>query len=148
MNREELAALHAALAAVLGWPDNIRETIGRWLASEAAWPAPASKPNGQDHDPPSRVTPKTSTKAQPRPANIERLAAANEKKARAVEQKLLSAMRDNPGLSERALASAVGASRSSAAERLRRLCEAGVVEKDGVGRWRVAGESARPTGPP
>ncbi|MGC2782642.1 MAG: winged helix-turn-helix domain-containing protein [Roseiarcus sp.] len=55
---------------------------------------------------------------------------------------ILAAMQDNPGLSERALANAVDASRSATGERLRQLAQRGVVEKDPEGRWRVKGVEA------
>lgn len=52
VSREDLAALHSALTAVLGWPDAIREQIMKWLSSDAAWSG-----NGLDHDPPPHVPP-------------------------------------------------------------------------------------------
>jgi DNA-binding IclR family transcriptional regulator len=72
--------------------------------------------------------------------------------ARAAERKLLKAMADDSNLSVIALANVVDASRSATGERLRRLAQAGTVEKDHGGHWRLAekeprssGEEARPT---
>ena len=68
--------------------------------------------------------------------------------AQAAEQRLLAAVRANPGLSVNALAKAANASRSATGERLRQLGRRGVIEKGGDGRWRLAGEAAGPTQAP
>jgi hypothetical protein len=149
MDREQLTALRDTLDAVLKLPDSLRNQIVQWLVPEATKPGErpnrASKPNG--HDPP----PVPSLPA-PRSVNIQRLVQASESRARAAEQKLLKAMRDNPNLSVIALANAEGGSRSATGERLRRLAAEGTVEEDLTGRWRLKGEGpistedeARPT---
>jgi hypothetical protein len=65
--------------------------------------------------------------------------------AQAAEQKLLTAMRQNPGLSVIALANAAGSGRSATGERLRQMALRGVVEKDLAGRWKLR-EEARTAG--
>jgi DNA-binding transcriptional ArsR family regulator len=131
MDREELTALRDAIDTLLTWPDSVREQMARWLAREAAKPG-----NGLDHDPPpmasaSRLTP-----------------AARPTKGTAGERKLLAAMEASPGASANALAKAAGLSRSTTAERLRRLSANGAIEKDGDGRWRAVEEpQPRPTQP-
>lgn len=131
MNRTELAALRDAIDMLLAWPECVREQMARWLAPEAL------KPNGDDPSPPVLTPPPRPAKARP----------AKPTPAQAAEQRLLAAMRDNPNSSVAALANAANASRSATGERLRRLSEAGVVEKDNAGRWRLKGEAARPIAP-
>ena len=145
MNRDELAALHAALAVVLAWPDSVRAEVARWLA-----PPPATKPgNGLDLHPPSVArteTASTMERVSLRPSPTPYAGKTRRAKptpAQAAEKRLLTAMRDNPGLSVNALASAANASRSATGERLRQLGRRGVIEKGGDGRWRLAGEEAR-----
>lgn len=48
MDRDELTALHNALATVVRGPDAVRVQVAQWLASEVA------KPNGHDPRPPER----------------------------------------------------------------------------------------------
>ena len=146
MTRDELAALRDALEAVLAWPDAVRVEVARWLAPAAA------KPNGRDSHPPpiaptSAEVPKrniSSPRRSPAPY-AGKASRARPTSAKTAEQRLIAAMRENPGLSVAALANAANASRSSTGERLRRLSEAGVVEKDNAGRWRLkAAEEAEP----
>ena len=127
MNRDELAALRDAIDAVLTWPDSVRAEMTRWLAPETA------KPNGHDPHPPP-----------PRQAKVRQSAFA----AKTAEQRLIAAMRDNPGASVNGLAKAAGANRSSTGERLRALAGHGVVTKDSAGHWRLKGDEARPMQPP
>ena len=70
--------------------------------------------------------------------------------AKAAEQRLLTAMRANPGASVNVLAKAAGSNRSSTSERLRQLAQRGLVEKDSGGHWRLKAEetAARPTEAP
>jgi DNA-binding IclR family transcriptional regulator len=78
--------------------------------------------------------------------------------AEAAEQRLLAAMRDNPGLTVIALANAAGGSRSATGERLRQMAKRGVVVKSSTGRWKLKreekarppmqGEEPGPTSPP
>ncbi len=131
MDREELTALRDAIDVMLAWPDAVRAEIARWLSPETA------KPNGHDPPPPP-----------PRLAKVRQSAFA----AKTAEQRLIQAMRDNPGASVDGLAKAAGANRSSTGERLRGLASRGVVTKDSAGHWRLvaelAGEAAGPTQPP
>jgi hypothetical protein len=139
MTREELTALRDAIDTVLTWTAAVRAEIARWLTPQAAKPG-----NGLDPRPPIASTPKL---VKPR-----RVVKPNG--ARAVERRLLTAMRETPGLTVIALANA---SRSAIGERLRQLAECGVVEKSASGRWRLkddppdpppAGEASRPPSPP
>ena len=93
-------------------------------------------------DPGQAKTPTPSAKDRRRgsQASIERLAEQNRAKARAVEDRLMAAMRDNPGRTVLSLAAAAQASRSATGDRLRQLARRGLVEKDAAGRWRLAGE--------
>ena len=68
--------------------------------------------------------------------------------ARAEDQRLLTALRDSPGLSVAALAEAAHVGRSTAEERLRQLSQCGAIEKDPEGRWKLKGEKPGPTQPP
>jgi hypothetical protein len=130
VNREELAALRDALDAVLTWPDSGRIELARWLMPEAATPG-----NGPDtHPPPGAATP---AKARP-----------SEALAKDKEQKLLAAIQANPGLSATALARASAAAKATVQDRLKRLAARGAIEQDAGGRWRLAGDGARPTQPP
>ena len=132
-----IGTLHTALGAVLAQPDSVRELLVKWLTPAAA------KPNGHDPHPP--VTPPA-----PRPAKAKTRAKARRVKptpAQAAEQRLLAAMRDNPGLSVIALANAAGSSRSATGERLRQMALRGVVEKDLTGRWKLKGEGPGPQQP-
>jgi MarR family len=153
MDREELAALHDALGAMLRLPDAIRDQVAAWLApndlAENSAPAgkavkktegrkapaaenSAPKPNGLDAHPPS-VAASPPSAGQARPAKAA--------KANAGERKLLAAMQASPGASANALAKAAGMSRSTAADGLQRLAKRGAIEKDADGRWRLAGEA-------
>jgi hypothetical protein len=66
-----------------------------------------------------------------------RLRRRDRRAAQAAEQRLLTAMRQNPGLSVIALANAAGSSRSATGERLRQMALRGVVTKDTTGRWKL-----------
>jgi hypothetical protein len=171
MNREELAALRDAIGVMLAWPDTVRAEIARWLApndlADKSAPAQkdanetqggeataadksAPKPNGRDHHSPpiattepasatisSRRSPPHAGKARP---------GAPPTSAKAADRKLIEAMRDNPGLTVAALATAVSAGRSATGARLRQLAERGVVTKDSAGHWRL--EASPPAGGP
>lgn len=133
MNREELIQLRDAIDLALALPDSVRKLLAQWLAPETA------KPNGHDPHPP----PLASASAKALSGKSSLLAQKAEAQARASEQRLLAAMRDNPGLTVVALANAAGASRSAAGERLRQLAVRGAVEKDTIGRWRIVEEKPR-----
>jgi hypothetical protein len=126
MNREELTALHDAIGVLLTWPQSVRDQIAAWLAPGA------TKGNGLDPHPPIAAT------APPRQAKGRRR--PNAFTTQTTERKLLGALRDNPNLSERAVANAAGVSRATAAERLRALADRGAIEKGAGGRWRLKGE--------
>jgi hypothetical protein len=154
VSREELIALRDALGALMALPDSMREQLIRWFAPEAG--------KGNGHDPHPLAARKVDVfkrdiypaappqPPKPRSASAQRLIEASEAKARADERKLIAAMRDNPGSSVIALANAAGGSRSATGERLRRLCEGGMVEKDLTGRWTLKEERKEPgpTQPP
>ena len=140
MTRDELTALRDAIDTVLTWPGSVRAEIARWLAPAAAKPG-----NGLDLHPPVAPPVRTdqellgavqrsSTKPTPYAGKARR---AKPSPAKAAEQRLLTAMRENPGLSVNALANAAGSSRSATGERLRQLALRGVIEKDLTGRWKL-----------
>lgn len=143
MTLDELTALRDAIDALVKLPDRLRDQVAQWLAPTAA------RPNGRDPHPP-QAEPEASARVGKFPtlndpphagkASRGRRPAA----AKAAEQRLLTAMRESPGLSANALANAAGASRSTTGERLRRLAARGAIAKDGAGRWRLAGEEASP----
>ena len=120
-----------AIDAALALPDSIRELLAQWLAPAAA------KPNGRDPHPPVPL-------ATPRPTKAKSTRRVKTIPARAAEQRLLTAMRQNPGLTVIALANAAGSSRSATGERLRQMALRGLVEKDLTGRWKLKGEELRP----
>jgi len=140
MNGPELTASRDALDTVLTLPDSVREEMARWLM-----PKP-SKPNGHDPSPP------VPTPLTPRTAKVPVARPPKPTLAQAAEQRLLQAMRDNPGLTVIALANAASAGRSATSERLRQLARREIVEKDAAGRWRLKGEGEGaepgPTPPP
>jgi hypothetical protein len=147
MTREELGALHAALEAVLAWPDAVRDEVARWLAPEAAKPG-----NGLDpHPPPIVIVGQMAHPAPVKPRETGRPPGqmAHPARSKAAEQRLLAAMQEHSGASVNALAKAAGANRSSTGEKLRELSKHGLVAKDSAGRWRLvtelAGEKAGPT---
>ena len=140
MTRDELTALRDAIDTVLTWPGSVRAEIARWLAPAAAKPG-----NGLDLHPPVAPPVRTdqellgavqrsSTKPTPYAGKARR---AKPSPAKAAEQRLLTAMRENPGLSVNALANAAGSSRSATGERLRQLALRSVIEKDLTGRWKL-----------
>ena len=149
MTRDELAALRDAVNTVLTWAPAVLAEVARWLSPAAPLPG-----NGLDPHPPS-ITPRSGeSTATPsvavlseRPGKARPAKASTRAKptpAQAAEQRLLAAVRANPGLSVNALAKAANASRSATGERLRQLGRRGVIEKGGDWRWRLAGEEARP----
>jgi hypothetical protein len=137
MDREDLVALRNAIDSVLAWPDSVRAEVARWLASGSG------KPNGQDHAAASAATLPAAKRRLPAPASSPRQVKRRAKRsgARATEAKLLAAVRDNPGASERILAAAVKVHRSTVGERLRALAHDGRIEKDEAGHWRMKGET-------
>ena len=128
MNRAELGALRAAIGTILKWPDPVRDQIAQWLQKDA------SKPNGP-------IPAAVRLSFQPAP----RFQAGPEESA-AREQALLEAMRDDPEAGVVQWAKTTRCDKSAVSMRLGRLAKRGVVERDGNGRWRLAG--ANPTMPP
>jgi hypothetical protein len=84
MNREELSALHAALEAVMAWPDSVRAEVARWLTPNDVAPngAPGKQDvkenNGEDHTAPNGAPkPNGQDRHPPRPAPSRRAAPLN-----------------------------------------------------------------------
>jgi hypothetical protein len=129
VNRAELGALRDAIDTILSWPDSVRGQIAQWLQTDAA------KPNRADPGPLSRSR---SSRRRGFKSGVEEAAAR--------ERALLEAMRDHPEAGVVQWAKATRCDKSAVSMRLGRLAKRGVVERDGNGRWRLAG--ANPTMPP
>ena len=129
MNRAELGALRDAIDAILNWPDSVRDQIGQCLQTDAA------KPNDTD---PGRLSRSRSNKGRGFKPGVEEAAAR--------ERALLEAMRDDPEAGVVQWAKTTRCDKSAVSMRLGRLAKRGVVERDGNGRWRLAG--GNPTMPP
>jgi hypothetical protein len=157
VNRQELAAVRDVIDALLRCPDHVRELLTQWLAPEArskerTVPLIFSKPNGRDPHPPP-IAPMgvnrppnplpTPTGKGPPPPRRAKARHGKPSSAKAAEQRLLTAMRESPGLSVAALAKAASASRSTTGERLRQLAARGAIDKDSEGHWRLMGEEGR-----
>ena len=129
MDRAELGALRDAIDTILTWPDSVRGQIAQWLRADAA------NSNGAD---PGRLSRSRSN----RPPGFK--PSAGESAAR--ERALLEAMRDDPEAGVVQWAKTTRCDKSSVSMRLGRLAKRGLVERDGNGRWRLAG--VNPTMPP
>ena len=129
MNRAELGALRDAIDTILRWPDSVRDQIAKWLQTD-----PAS-PNGAG---PGRLSRYRSNRRDGFKPGGEESAAR--------ERALLEAMRDDPEAGVVQWAKTTRCDKSAVSMRLGRLAKRGVVERDGNGRWRLAG--ANPTAPP
>ena len=129
MDRAELGALRDAIDTILNWPDSVRDQIAQWLQTDV------SKPNRAD---PGRLSRSRSN----RPAGFK--PGVGESAAR--ERALLEAMRDDPEAGVVQWAKTTRCDKSAVSMRLGRLAKRGVVERDGNGRWRLAG--VNPTMPP
>jgi hypothetical protein len=129
VNRAELGALRDAIDAILSWPDSVRDQIAQWLRTDA------SKPNGAD---PGRLSRSHSSRRRGYKPGGEESAAR--------ERALLEAMRDHPEAGVVQWAKTTRCDKSAVSMRLGRLAQRGVVERDGNGRWRLAG--GNPTMPP
>jgi hypothetical protein len=122
VNRVELGALRDAIDMILNWPDSVRGQIAQWLQTDA------SKPNRAD---PSRLSGSRSSRRHGFKPGVEEGAAR--------ERTLLEAMRDHPEAGVVQWAKTTRCDKSAVSMRLGRLAERGVVERDGNGRWRLAG---------
>ncbi len=169
MDRGQLTALHAAIGAVLAWPDNIRAQIVQWLTAPEA-SRPSDRPNGRDPHPPPLASPSVEvprrnissgngSEAEDSPPRRSPTPYAGKVRrgrppisAKAAEQRLLTALQEHSGASVNVLAKAAGANRSSTGERLRQLARDGTIAKDAGGHWRLtadlAGEEPRPPAAP
>jgi hypothetical protein len=129
VNRAELGVLRDAIDTILTWPDSVRDQIAQWLQTDV------SKPNRAD---PGRLSRSRSN----RPPGFK--PSGEESAGR--EQALLEAMRDDPEAGVMQWAKTTRCDKSAVSMRLGRLAKRGVVERDGNGRWRLAG--VNPTMPP
>ena len=129
MDRAELGALRDAIDTILNWPDSVRDQIAQWLQTDT------SKPKGAD---PGRLSRSRSN----RPPGFK--PGVGESAGR--EQALLEAMRDDPEAGVVQWAKTTRCDKSAVSMRLGRLAKRGLVERDGNGRWRLAG--VNPTRPP
>ena len=129
MDRAELGALRDAIAAILTWPDSVRNQIAQWLQADA------SKPNGSDL---GRLSSSHSNRRHGSKPSAQ--------EASASEQALLEAMRDDPEAGVVQWAKTTRCDKSAVSMRLGRLAKRGLVERDSNGRWRLAG--VNPTMPP
>jgi hypothetical protein len=128
VNRAELGALRDAID-ILSWPDSVRDQITQWLQTGV------SKPNGADSGYLSRSRSNRPPGFKP---------GVGESAAR--ERALLEAMRDDPEAGVVQWAKTTRCDKSAVSMRLGRLAKRGLVERDGNGRWRLAG--VNPTMPP
>jgi hypothetical protein len=129
VNRAELGALRDAIDTILTWPDSVRDQIAQWLHTDA------SKPNDAG---PGRLSRYRSNRRSGFKPGVGEAAAR--------ERALLVAIRDDPEAGVVQWAKATRCDKSAVSMRLGRLAKRGVVERDGNGRWRLAG--ANPTMPP
>ena len=129
MDRAELGALRDAINTILEWPDSVRDQIAQWLQTDV------SNPNRAD---PGRLSRSRSNRRPGSKPSVEEVSAR--------EQALLEAMRDDPEAGVVQWAKTTRCDKSAVSMRLGRLAKRGLVERDGNGRWRLAG--ANPTMPP
>ena len=151
MDTVKLVALKNTIETLLSLDDVTRSVlVGLIAASE---PEPVRKGNGLDYEPlaaievprrdPDRPQPRSKVKGKPKRAR------PTPEEVRNAEEKLLAALRDQPGAKTTALAHHLDANLSTIVERLRRLERRGAVSRDDAGRWRVAqGAPANPTSRP
>jgi hypothetical protein len=129
VNRAELGALRDAIDTILTWPDSVRDQIAQWLQTDVV----NSKGDGPGRPYRYRSKPRRGLKP-----------GSEESAAR--ERALLEAMRDHPEAGVVQWAHVTQCDKSAVSMRLGRLAKRGVVERDGNGRWRLAG--ANPTTTP
>jgi hypothetical protein len=129
VDRIELGALRDAIDTILNWPDSVRDQIAQWLQTGV------SKPNRADPSYLSRSNSDRPPRFKP---------GVGESAGR--ERALLEAMRDDPEAGVVQWAKTTRCDKSAVSMRLGRLAKRGIVERDGNGRWRLAG--VNPTMPP
>jgi hypothetical protein len=129
VDRAELGALRDAIDTILTWPDSVRGQVAQWLQTDA------SNPNRAD---PSQLSHSRSNWRPGFKPSAEQSAAR--------ERALLEAMRDDPEAGVVQWAKTTRCDKSAVSMRLGRLAKRGLVERDGNGRWRLAG--VNPTMPP
>jgi hypothetical protein len=129
VDRAELGALRDAIDTILTWPDSVRGQVAQWLQTDA------SKPNGADPGRLSRCRSNRRRGFKPSP-----------EESAGRERALLEAMRDDSEAGVVQWAKTTHCDKSSVSMRLGRLAKRGLVERDGDGRWRLAGTN--PTMPP
>jgi hypothetical protein len=129
VNRAELGALRDAIDTILSWPDPVRDQIAQWLQTDVL------KPNGAV---PGRLSRSRSNRPLGFKPGVEESAAR--------ERALLEAMRGDPEAGVVQWAKITRCDKSAVSMRLGRLAKRGAVERDGNGRWRLAG--GNPTMPP
>ena len=129
MDRAELGALRDAIDTILTWPDSVRDQIAKWLQTDV------SKPNRADL---GRLSRSGSNRPPGSKPSVEEVSAR--------EQALLEAMSDQPDAGVVQWAKTTRWDKSAVSMQLGRLAKRGVVERDGNGRWRLAG--VNPTTPP
>ena len=129
MDRAELGALRDAIDTILTWPDSVRGQVAHWLQTDV------SKPNRAD---PGRVSRSHLNRRRGFKPGVGESAAR--------ERALLEAMRDDPEAGVVQWAKTTRCDKSAVSMRLGRLAKRGLVERDGNGRWRLAG--VNPTTPP
>ena len=129
MDRAELGALRNAIDTILNWPDSVRDQIAQWLQMDVL------KPNGA-------VPGRLSRSRSNRPPGFK--PGVGESAAR--ERALIESMRDGPEAGVVQWAKTTRCDKSAVSMRLGRLAKRGIVERDGNGRWRLAG--VNPTMPP
>jgi hypothetical protein len=129
VDRAELGVLRDAIDTILTWPDSVRDQIAQWLQTDA------SKPSGAG---PGRLSRSRSNRARGSRPGVQ--------EASASEQALLEAMRDDPEAGVVQWVKTTRCDKRAVSMRLGRLAKRGIVERDGNGRWRLAG--VNPTMPP
>jgi hypothetical protein len=129
VDRAELGALRDAIDTILTWPDSVRGQVAQWLQTDAA--------NSNRADA-GRLSRSRSNRRPGSKPGVEEFSAS--------ERALLEAIRDDPEAGVVQWAKTTRCDKSSVSMRLGRLAKRGVVERDGNGRWRVAG--VNPTMPP
>ena len=125
MDRAELGALRDAIDTTSNWPD--------WCATKSRYGCKRTSQN------PTAPIPAPSRSRWNRPPGFK--PSVQELAGR--EQVLLEAMRGDPEAGVVQWAKTTRCDKSAVSMRLGRLAKRGLVERDGNGRWRLAGETLR-----